>query len=123
MDKATLVKSDIDISALVLGALSRTRIPVTLCDWRYVPQLEEWQLAIATPWYDEKGPRVTYSSVIAALQRAGVYEDVPMRRVFLMSPDDPAVRELEKETKIRSEGFIHVLRHGGPHNAEEHSVL
>src|SRR6266516_4231465 len=123
MDKATLVKSDIDISALILDALSRTKIPVTFCDWRYVPQLEEWQLVIATPWVDEKGPLTTYRAVIDAWTRAGVYDDAPMRRIFLMSPDDPAVQELEKEAKTRNEGFVHILRHNGSRNREEYSVL
>ena len=123
MDKATLVKSDVDASALVLDALSRTRIPVTFCDWRYVPEHEEWQLVIATSWFDEKGPLATYTAVFDALQKAGVYRDVPTRRVFLMSPDDPAVRGLEKETKRRSEGFIHILQHGGSRNGGQYSVL
>src|SRR5205823_6653594 len=101
MDKATLVKSDIDISALILDALSRTKIPVTFCDWRYVSHLEEWQLVIATPWVDEKGTRTTYRAVIDALVKAGVYEDTPMRRIFLKSSSDPVVQELEKEAKTR----------------------
>lgn len=123
MDKATLVKSDVDISALILEALSRTKIPVTFCDWRYVSQLEEWQLVIATPWVDEKGPRTTYQAVIDALTKAGVYDEAPMRRIFLMSPDDPAVQELEKEARTRNEGFIHILRHNGARSTEEYSVL
>ena len=64
---------------------------------------------MATPWFDERGPLATYTAVIAALQKAGVYQDVPMSRIFLMSPSDLAVQELEKETKRRSEGFIHIL--------------
>jgi hypothetical protein len=96
MDKVTLVKSDIDISAHILDALSRTRIPVTFCGWRYVEQLEEWQLVIATPWLDEKGPRTSYRAVIDALIKAGVYEDAPMRRIFIMSPTDPVVQRLER---------------------------
>jgi len=123
MDKATLVKSDIDITALILDALSRTKIPVTFCDWRYVDELEEWQLVIATPWYDQKGPRTTYAAVIDALQEARIYDDVPMRRIFLMSPEDPSVQELEKETKSRNEGFLHVLRHRDSGNGQEYSVL
>ncbi len=49
MDQATLVKDDRIIEAQVLEALDRARVPVTLCEWNYVPQLEEWQLIIATP--------------------------------------------------------------------------
>ncbi len=54
--------------------------------------------------------RVEYG-VIDALTKAGVYDDVPMRRIFLMSPHDPLIQELQKEAKTRNEGFIHILRH------------
>jgi hypothetical protein len=57
MDQTTLVKEDRLIEAQVLDALDRANVPVTLCEWNYVPQLEEWQLIIATQWHDSKGPR------------------------------------------------------------------
>ncbi len=112
MDKTTLVRSDVEIGGLVMDALSRLKIPVTLCDWNYVHELDEWQLIIATPWYDSKGPRETYSRIIDAFQQAGIYQDVPMRRVFLKSPQDGLVKSLEQELKQRAEGFLHLLRHG-----------
>ena len=111
MDKETLVKSDIEIGGLIFDALSHAKMPVTLCDWRYVPEVEEWQLVIATPWYGKHGPHDTYLRLIEALQRAGIYEEVPMRRVFLVSPNDPIVQEMEKEIQTRAEGFIHLIRH------------
>jgi hypothetical protein len=63
-----------------VDALNRTGIPVTLWEWHYVPQLGEWQLIVATPWYDSRGLRVTYDRIIKALQQTGLYEDVPLRR-------------------------------------------
>ena len=71
MDQATLVKQDRLIEAQVLDALDRASIPVTLCEWNYVPQLEEWQLIIATPWYDSKRPRTAYRAVVDAFEKAG----------------------------------------------------
>ena len=110
MAKAVLVsQKDIEILGLVLDALNQAQIPVTFCDWNYVEQLGEAQLIIATPWYDTKGPRATYSALIDALQSAGSYEKVPMRRVYLKSPEDPLVELLEAEEP--DEGFLHVLRH------------
>ncbi len=123
MDQATLVKSDRIIEAKVLDALDRARIPVTLCEWNFVPQLEEWQLIIATPWYDSKGPRTTYTTVVDALESAGIYKDVPMRRVFLKSPDDPLVKVLQHETLTHWEGFIHILRHQGNGGVPEYSLV
>src|SRR5437667_1624181 len=108
MDKATLVTTiDRDIRARIMEALTRAKIPFTFCDWYFVDQLEEWQLLIATPWNDKRGPHATYSRIIEAFQKANIYEHVPMRRVVVRSPDDPTVKELEKE----NEGFLSVLRH------------
>jgi hypothetical protein len=111
MDKTTLVKRDVEVEGLIADALSRAGIPVTLWDWYYVPQLGEWQLVVATPWYDSKGPRKANRFVIDALQRAGVYERVPIRRLFVKSPDDPIVKTLERELQFQTEGSIHILKH------------
>jgi hypothetical protein len=112
MAKTILVKrTDHDIQGLVLQALSQTKIPVTFCDWNDVEPLDEAQLVIATPWYDSKGPRTAYSAVVDALRRAGVYEEVPMRRVFLKSPTDPLVKALQQEAREAPEGFLHILQH------------
>lgn len=112
MDQATLVESNVALAARMLDALSRSRIPVSFFDWYYVPQLDEWQLVIATPWYDSKGPLSTWSALLDALQQAGVYEQVPTRRVFVKSPDDPLVKMLEQEARQERQGFLHLVRHG-----------
>ena len=111
MDKATLVRSDLEIEGLILEALSRAKIPVTLVDWNYAPEVDEWQLVVATPWYESKGPREANARIIKALQDAGIYEEVPMRRVYVLSPDDNLVRTLEEEVKVRKEGAIHIISH------------
>jgi hypothetical protein len=96
-------------------ALSRAKIPVTLVDWVHVPQLDEWQLVIATPWHDTRGPREAYLKIISVLQNEGIYEAVPIRRVFVRSPEDPVVKDLEREIRQTREGvvFIDDYSHGG----------
>ena len=123
MDQEVLVRSDIEIRGRILDALNRTGIPVTLCEWHYVPQLDERQLIVATPWYDSRGPRVTYDRIIKALQQTGVYDDVPLRRVFLKSPSDPIVKQLEIEVKNKTEGVIHIIDHGGQYSVLSHRSL
>jgi hypothetical protein len=105
MDQAAVVKSDRDIGARVVEALSTAEVPITIWDWVYDPATEEWQLIIATPRIDTEGPRAAYRALTDALQKAKIYPDVPMRRVFLVSPTDPLVR------RIKSEGFVHILKH------------
>ena len=99
-----------------MEALSRVPIPVTFCEWNYVPHLEEWQLVIASPWFDSKGPLNTYGALVKALQKTGIYERVPMRRVFVRSPDDPLVKTLQREAKEQHQGFVHILRHGSDYS-------
>ena len=86
-------------------------MPVSFFDWHYAAQLDEWQLVIATPWYESKGPRNAWSAFVDALQKADVYEHTPTRRVFLKDPSDPLVKELEQERRQEKQGFVHLLRH------------
>lgn len=123
MDKATLVRSDQDIEGRVMLALSRARIPVTLVDWTHAPQLDEWQLVIATPWYETKGPREAYLKIISTLQKEGIYEEVPIRRVFVRSPEDPVVKALEQEIRLKTEGVVFIDDHGGNRETREYSLV
>lgn len=109
MDKATLVTKDHQILGLVQEALSRAKIPVTLVDWNYVSEIEEWHLVIATPLYDSKGPLAAVSRVIEALQRAGIYQEVPLLRLSVLSPNDAVVKALQRELKVRTEGTIAIV--------------
>jgi hypothetical protein len=103
MDQATVVKRDRDIGARVIEALSTQSVPIAIWDWAYDPATEEWQLVIATPWIDSEGPRATYRALTDALQKAKIYPEVPMRRVF---PSDPRAKRIEK-----NEGLVHILKH------------
>lgn len=125
MDKATLVKSDEEVQGRVQEALSRTDIPVTVCVLEYVPEVEEWQLFVATPLYDSAGPLEASSRIIGALQSAGIYKDVPIRRVSVLSPDDKLAKTLEQDIKIRKEGAIHIVAHdrSEPHQEKVYSVI
>ncbi len=120
MDTTALVrKRDAEIEGLVMNALSRIKMPVTLLQWTYVAQIEEWQLVIATPWYDVKGPRTTVAAAIDAFQAAGIYKDLPMRRIFFVSPNDSRVRNLDQPS---GDGWLHLLRGLGRNGAEEYSA-
>lgn len=104
-------------------ALSRSRIPVTLCDLNYVPQLDEWQLVIATPWYDTRGPHEAFAKVVSALQNEGIYSAIPIRRVFVKSPEDPLVKAIEQETRIKTEGAVHIVDYGRRDNSHLYSMI
>ncbi len=123
MDQTTLVNSDLNVGARIMEALSRTRIPITLCKWIYLPELEEWHLVVASPWYDTKGPLKTSGAVIEALERAGIYKKVPIRRVRVTSSDDPMVKALQQQFRQQRDGVMHILKNARPNNGDQYSLI
>jgi len=106
MATATLVNNDIEIGRRIVAALTRASIPVTVYLWAFIPQLQEWQFIVATPLVDTKGPLAAYGEVNKALQKEGVFEDIPMRRIFLRSPNDKVLKSLERESRaVPQESF------------------
>jgi hypothetical protein len=110
VDKAALVANDLEIEGLVVEALSRAKIPVTAVDWIWVPQFEASQLVIVTSLHDTKGPREAYARIFEALSLAGVYQSIPIREIFVISPEDPLAQELVRQLKLTTEGTIHISR-------------
>jgi hypothetical protein len=123
MDKETLVASDIEIEGAVVAALSRAQIPVTAVDWTWVPQLNEWQLVVVTSLHDKKGPQQTYARIIAALSEAGIYKSVPMRRLFVKSPEDPIAKRLVQEIRTTDEGSVHIVRDVTNNGRQRYAVV
>jgi len=101
MATTALVDRDLDIGRKILGVLDLAGITVNVAFWAHVPQISEWQLFIATPLVDAKGPRLAYEQVLRVLKDAGMESQLPWRRIFLRSPKDPVLRSLENR---RSEG-------------------
>ncbi|MGB7602166.1 MAG: hypothetical protein WBM24_17800 [Candidatus Sulfotelmatobacter sp.] len=109
MATATLVNNDIEIGRRIVAALTRASIPVTVYLWAFIPQLQEWQFMVATPLVDSKGPLAAYSEVNRALQKEGVFEDIPLRRIFLKSPNDRVLKSLEKESRALPQEAFRVV--------------
>ena len=106
MATAALVNDDIEIGRRIVAALTRANIKVTVYLWAFIPQLQEWQFMIATPLVDYKGPLAAYGEVNKALQKEGLFDEVPLRRIFLKSPNDKVLRSLERESRaVPKEAF------------------
>ena len=99
MATAALVSHDIEIGRRIVAALTRAAIPVSVYLWAFIPQLQEWQFMIATSLVDSKGPLAAYGEVNRALQKEGIFDDLPLGKIFLKSPNDKVLKSLEKESK------------------------
>jgi hypothetical protein len=123
VDKAALVETSEEIEGLVVEALSRDQIPVTAVDWVWVPQFEASQLVVVTPLYDTKGPRETYTRILAALHLAEIYQTIPIKEIVVLSPEDPLAQELTRQLKHITEGTLHLNRMSKNGRAEYSIVL
>lgn len=124
MDKTALVgMQDRQIEGLVLNALRGANVPVTMLDWEYSPELNELQLVIATSLFDSVGPHEANARVLEALQHAGIYQQMPIRRIFIKSPQDPTVKALQDEMKLKAEGSIHIIANRTVHGVDVYSIF
>jgi hypothetical protein len=121
VDQTPLVNSGIE--GKVVSALSRAKMPVSAVDWNWVPDLEESQLIVVTSLVDTRGPRETYARILKALSVAGVYKSVPIRKLFVKSPDDPVARKLIEELKQTSEGAIHIVRNTTKNGVPQYTLV
>jgi hypothetical protein len=101
MATAALVDKDLDIGREILRTLTKNGFPLTVAFWAFVPQSGEWQLFIATPLVDSKGPKAAYDEVLGILHDAGMDPYLPWRKLFLRSPKDPVLKNLEKQRGLR----------------------
>jgi hypothetical protein len=98
MATAVLVDRDRELGRKVLTALTKADVPVSVSFWAFVPQLNEWQLFIATSLVDSEGPRFAYDQVLRVLHKEGI-DDVPWRRIFLRSPKDRFFKSMERQVR------------------------
>jgi hypothetical protein len=98
MATATLVDRDLDIGRRILNALAKANIRVNIAFWAYGPQIGESQLFIATPLVDSRGSKSAYEQVLRTLHNAGMDPELPWRKIFLRSPKDPVLKDLEDQT-------------------------
>ena len=97
MATAALVDKDIETGRQIVASLTEAEIPVTVYLWAFVS--EQWLFIVATPLIDLKGPLAAYAEVNRALQRAGMPGEIARQRIFMMSPNDPELKVLEKQSK------------------------
>lgn len=104
--QAELVEVDIELGRRILEALAHAHIPVSAALWLFVPQLGEWHLMIATSLVDRKGPRTAYGELWTILQKHQLLPQLPLRRIYLLSPKTPFVSALRSTLRTMLPGRL-----------------
>ncbi len=110
MDKATLVTKDINAGKNLVNFLEKKGIEIAAALWYYSEESEVWRLMIATPLYDNLGPKEIYEKIQSILNEAGVSPRISIIDVTIVSPKDEIIRDIRSAVKIRSNEGVRFSR-------------
>ena len=110
MDQTTLVEKDIRIGNDIIGLLTAAGIPVVDAFWAYMPEIEEWRLILTSPKVRQIGVRNAYMALSRALHNSRLAEEIPLRRLSLLSPKDQLVRNIRTRLSYSYEGSLHIVQ-------------
>jgi hypothetical protein len=76
--------------------------------WLYEAHDGDWRLVLVTPLVDTNGPLAAYSQVQRILRESNLIDRLPLRKIFVASPNLPLVRLMR--TAIRTGPGIGAVR-------------
>ncbi len=102
MDKTSLVKEDIELGKQLIASLEEAGIEIKAALWFYMPESELWRLVIATPMYNEKGPRASYKRIQQELDKyPEVREFIDLVDITVVGVNDQIVQTFSGVIKTK----------------------
>lgn len=68
---------------------------ITSAFWFYMEEIEEWRLILATPLFENEGPRAAYTKLLKNLGKYIEESSIPFEALTIISPNDPLNRSLQ----------------------------
>jgi hypothetical protein len=95
MDKTALVSVDLERGSVLLQALDKAKIKVSVALWAVLPEYEDWRVVVSGRKFDELKPLEAYGLLNNALRTSGIpVEKTPPILILPMS--DPFIRALRR---------------------------
>lgn len=86
MSDSKLSSAQKELGERILNALTQiVTMPVASHEWKYVPQIDTYELVITTSWVKDKGPDAASWALLDALDTAHIVE--PTHFVKCEAPD------------------------------------
>lgn len=86
MDKTALVEVNIENGKKLVEALDKAHFKVYAALWFYLPDTDDWRFMIATPLFDEKGPKEAYTLIQSILKKMPQPFGIALKDVSVVSP-------------------------------------
>jgi hypothetical protein len=108
MDKATLVRMDVDSGPKVVDALDQSGLKVSVAVWAVLPEYEGPRLVLASPFFDESSPLKAYGIVLDALREREIATQ-EISPLLILRMKDPFIQSLRKLfAKAKSVNGMHL---------------
>lgn len=87
--------------------LNKKDLQVKVALWMLSSEKNEWQLIIATPRYDTKGPLQVYSQIQSALtEQENLNGLIELEDIIVISPHDILIQHVKKSLPVNQEGEL-----------------
>jgi len=108
MDKAILVKENIEDGKRLIEALDKSNFRLTGALWFYLADSNEWRLLLVSPLLDRLGPRGSYSIIQSVIKDQPPSFGIPLEYISVKSPKNELIRLLK--VAIRTGSGISEIR-------------
>ena len=95
MDKATLVRMDVEAGAEIITALDNTSLRVNVGLWAALADYADPRLVLASRFFDDEDPRDAYGAVFKALRHSKPSSH-SVSDILILRMKDPFIRDLRR---------------------------
>ena len=109
MDKTALVGIDIEGGEKLVSNLEQAGLDIRAALWLYSSEPDKWELVIASPLVDQKGPKKTYIFIQSELANMKSPDDpvgIDLEDISVLSPGHRLIEALLKMKKLYPTGTI-----------------
>ena len=84
----------------LIDALDKVKFPIKAAMWLYKPETDDWQLIIATPLVEQKGPREAYQQILSLLEAFEPPLGISLSDVTVVNPNSNLIRSLREVAHV-----------------------
>jgi len=100
MDKTALVGIDIEGGEQLVSNLEQAGFDIRAALWLYSSEPDKWELVIASPLVDQKGPKKTYIFIQSELAKIEPSPEIDLGDISVLSPEHRLIEALLRMKEI-----------------------
>ncbi len=92
MAQSTLVNVYLEDGWRIVKTMKESDLCITVVYWSFFGLYERWEFHIATPLYDELGPKAAYEAIRPVFKTIDDLDILSFTDIYLISPNDKSFK-------------------------------